>query len=160
MVKIPVRNKSKDNPYTLGYDEEKNVYTVEFSDNKNIIHKVEITDKIYGAFNKFELEDVSQIHKYSKYIEHSEVYEETLNKRAVDKQLSVEEFVEHKMDMDDLKLAVDKLSDVQKRRLKMYYFEDMTLNEIAEIEGCSIKNVHKSIEQAKENIKKSLKNCL
>jgi len=158
MVKIPVRNKSKDNPYTLGYDEEKNVYTVEFSDNKNIIHKVEITDKIYGAFNKFELEDVSQIHKYSKYIEHSEVYEETLNKRAVDKQLSVEEFVEHKMDMDDLKLAVDKLSDVQKRRLKMYYFEDMTLNEIAEIEGCSIKNVHKSIEQAKENIKKSLKN--
>ena len=158
MVKIPVRNKSKDNPYTLGYDEEKNVYTVEFSDNKNIIHKVEITDKIYGAFNKFELEDVSQIHKYSKYIEHSEVYEETLNKRAVDKQLSVEEFVEHKMDMDDLKLAVDKLSDVQKRRLKMYYFEDMTLNEIAEIEGCSIKNVHKSIEQAKENIKKTLKN--
>ena len=27
MVKIPVRNKSKDNPYTLGYDEDKNVYT-------------------------------------------------------------------------------------------------------------------------------------
>jgi len=158
MVKIPVRNKSKDNPYTLGYDEEKNVYTVEFSDNKNIIHKVEITDKIYSAFDKFELEDVSQIHKYSKYIEHSEIYEETLNKRAMDKQLSVEELVEHKMDIDDLKLAIDKLSDVQKRRLKMYYFEDMTLNEIAEIEGCSIKNVHKSIEQAKENIKKSLKN--
>jgi len=158
MVKIPVRNKSKDNPYTLGYDEEKNVYTVEFSDNKNIIHKVEITDKIYSAFDKFELEDVSQIHKYSKYIEHSEIYEETLNKRAMDKQLSVEELVEHKMDIDDLKLAIDKLSDVQKRRLKMYYFEDMTLNEIAEIEGCSIKNVHKSIEQAKENIKKTLKN--
>jgi len=158
MVKIPVRNKSKDNPYTLGYDEEKNVYTVEFSDNKNIIHKVEITDKIYSAFDKFELEDVSQIHKYSKYIEHSEIYEETLNKRAMDKQLSVEEIVEHKMDMDGLKLAIDKLTDIQKRRLKMYYFEDMTLNEIAEIEGCSIKNVHKSIEQAKENIKKTLKN--
>jgi len=158
MVKIPVRNKSKDNPYTLGYDEEKNVYTVEFSDNKNIIHKVEITDKIYGAFDSFELEDTSQIHKYSKYIEHSEIYEETLNKRAMDKQLSVEEIVEHKMDMDGLKLAIDKLTDIQKRRLKMYYFEDMTLNEIAEIEECSIKNVHKSIEQAKENIKKSLKN--
>ncbi len=158
MVKIPVRNKSKDNPYTLGYDEEKNVYTVEFSDNKNIVHKVEITDKIYGAFDKFELEDVSQIHKYSKYMEHSEIFEDTLNKRAMDKQLSVEEIVEHKMDIDDLKLAIDKLTDVQKRRLKMYYFEDMPLKDIAEKEGCSIKNVHKSIEQAKENIKKSLKN--
>lgn len=158
MVKIPVRNKSKDNPYTLGYDNEKNVYTVEFSDNKNVIHKVEITDKLYGAFDTFELEDVSQIHKYSKYIEHSEIFEETLNKRAMDKQLSVEEIIEYKMDIDDLKLAIDKLTDVQKRRLKMYYFEDMPLKNIAEIERCSIKNVHKSIEQAKENIKKSLKN--
>ena len=110
MVKIPVRNKSNDNPYTLGYDKEKNVYTVEFSDSKNIIHKVEITDKIYGAFDKFELEDVSQIHKYSKYIEHSEEYEETLNKRALDKQLSVEEIVDQKLEVKDLKDAIDKLT--------------------------------------------------
>ena len=158
MVKIPVRNKSKDNPYTLGYDEDKNVYTVEFNDSNNILHRVEITDNIYRAFDKFELDDVSEIHKYSKYIEHSEIYEESLNKRAIDKQLSVEKIVEHKMDIDDLKLAIDKLTDVQKRRLKMYYFEDMPLKNIAEIERCSIKNVHKSIEQAKENIKKSLKN--
>ena len=72
-----------------------------------------------------------------------------MNKRAMDKQLSVEEIVEHKMYIDDLKLAIDKLTDVQKRRLKMYYFEGMPLKDIAEIEGCSIKIVHKSIEQAK-----------
>ena len=158
MVKIPVRNKSKDNPYTLGYDEEKNVYTVELSDNKNIIHKVEITDKIYSAFDKFELEDVSQIHKYSKYIEHSEVYEETLNKRAMDKQLSVEEIIEHKMDIDDLKLAIDKLTLVQKRRIKKYYFENKTLQQIAEEEGCSIMSVKESLDSSINKLRKNLKN--
>ena len=45
MAKMPIRNKSKDNPYTLGFDEEKNIYTVEFKDNKNILHKVEISEK-------------------------------------------------------------------------------------------------------------------
>ena len=28
---MPKRNKSKDNPYTLGYNEDKNTYTVEFA---------------------------------------------------------------------------------------------------------------------------------
>lgn len=32
---MPIRNKSKDNPYTLGFYEEKNIYTFEFKDKKN-----------------------------------------------------------------------------------------------------------------------------
>ena len=67
---MPKRNKSKDNPYTLGFDEEKQMYTVEFMDNKRIIHKVEISEEVYKAFDKFELEDISQIHKYRSHIEH------------------------------------------------------------------------------------------
>ena len=39
----------------------------------------------------------------------------------------------------------------------LYYFENKTLKEIAKIESCSIKNVHKSIEQAIIKIKKNLK---
>ena len=73
MVKIPVRNKDKYNPYTLGYDESNKTYIVEFVDNMKVIHRVQVSDKIYEAFNEFELEDVSQIHKYQKHIEHNEV---------------------------------------------------------------------------------------
>lgn len=91
MNKIPSnRNKSKDNPYTLGFNEEKNVYTVEFEDNKKLIHRVEITEKVYSVFDKFELEDISQIHKERKHIERNEVYEETLYHRAIDTSASVE----------------------------------------------------------------------
>ncbi len=157
MVKLPIRNKSKDNPYILGYDENKKIYTVEFVDNKKVMNKVEVSDKIYKAFDKFELEDVAQIHKYQRHIEHSEVYENTLNLKAMDKPMSVEEIVERKIIFDSLNDAINNLSTVQKRRIKMYYFEDMTLKKIAAIEGCSVKNVFKSIEQAKEKLKKILK---
>jgi len=121
MAKMPIRNKSKDNPYTLGFDEEKNIYTVEFKDNKNILHKVEISEKVYKAFDKFELEDISQIHKVRSHIEHSEVFEETLNTRMLYKPISIEEEVENKVLLDDLKKAINHLTDVQKRRLKFDY---------------------------------------
>ena len=121
MAKMPIRNKSKDNPYTLGFDEEKNIYTVEFKDNKNILHKVEISEKVYKAFDKFELEDISQIHKVRSHIEHSEVFEETLNTRMLYKPISIEEEAENKVLLDDLKKAINHLTDVQKRRLKLDY---------------------------------------
>lgn len=158
MANMPKRRKSKDNPYSLNYNEENHTYKVSFKDGINIFHEIEVSEKIYEAFDKFELEDISQMHKYERHIEHSEIYENTLNSRAVDKPVNLEQEVENKIMVDELKNAINLLSEVQKRRLKMYYFEDMTLKQIADIEGCSPKNVFKSIEQAKENIKKNLKN--
>lgn len=157
MAESPKRNKSKDNPYTIGFDENTQTYTVEFSDNKRIIHKLEISKEVYLAFDKFELEDISQIHKYRKHIEHSEVYEETLNNRIMNKPISIEEEVEEKLLFEELKNAINQLTDIQKKRVILYYFENKTLKEIAKQEDCSIKNVHKSIEQAIEKIKKSFK---
>ncbi len=158
MAKMPIRNKSKDNPYTLGFDDEKQVYTVEFVDNKKVVHKVEISEKVYQAFDKFELEDISQIHKFRRHIEHSEIFEETLNNRMVDKPITIEEEVEDKLLMEELKQAINQLSDTQKRRVKLYYFEDMTVEDIAALEGTTHQAVSKSIRKAVEEIKKITKN--
>ncbi len=158
MAKMPIRNKSKDNPYTLGFDDEKQVYTVEFVDNKKVVHKVEISEKVYQAFDKFELEDISQIHKFRRHIEHSEIFEETLNNRMVDKPITIEEEVEDKLLMEELKQAINQLSDTQKRRIKLYYFEDMTVEDIAALEGTTHQAVSKSIRKAVEEIKKITKN--
>lgn len=158
MAKMPIRNKHKDNPYTLGYDDEKQTYTVEFVDNKKVIHKIAISVEVYKAFDSFELEDISQIHKFRKHIEHSEVYEETLNTRMISKPVSVEEEVESKIEYEELKNAIDQLSDIQKRRIKMYYFEDMTLEQIATIEGATHQAISKSINKGIEEIKKIINN--
>ena len=140
----------------MDYDIERETYIVEFIDNKNVHCKVDISEKVYEALNQFELEDISQIHKYRKHIEHSELYEETLEHRMFNKPISIEQEVENKILLEDLKLAMRQLSDTQKKRLILYYFEDKTLSDIAKIEGCSIKNVHKSIEQALQKIKKNI----
>lgn len=157
MAKMPKRNKSKDNPYTLGFDEELQTYTVEFVDNKRIIHKVEISEEVYQAFDKFELEDISQIHKYRSHIEHSEIFEETLNNRIVDKPTTIEDEIEEKIIYEELKEAVNQLSAIQKRRIKMYYFDDMNLREIAEKEGCAIMSVKDSINIGLKKLEEILK---
>lgn len=157
MAKMPIRNKSNDNPYTLGFDEDKNVYTVEFMDNMKVIHKVEISEKVYQAFDSFELEDISQIHKYRKHIEHSELLEETLEHRMINKPITLEDEVEEKILIEDIKEIIDSLPDIQKRRLKKYYFEDKTFEEIAQEENCSKVAVKYSIDIALEKISKKLK---
>ncbi len=55
MAERPKRRKYKDNLYTLNYIEEKNIYMVSFKDGKGNIQKVEVSKKVYKAFDNFEL---------------------------------------------------------------------------------------------------------
>ena len=84
---FPKRRKSKDNPYTLGFDEIKKTYTLSFKDVNNITRVIEINELLYKEFNKFELEDLSEMNEYDNHIEHSELYEETLYKRSFNKDI-------------------------------------------------------------------------
>ncbi|MDO5002741.1 MAG: sigma-70 family RNA polymerase sigma factor [bacterium] len=151
------RRKSNDNPYNLEYNEVSNKYHVIFKDNKRNINKIEVSKNVFFAFDSFELEDISQMHKYERHIEQSEMFEETLYHRSINKPASVEEEVEEKLLHNDLKNALDKLSVVQKRRIRKYYFENMTLKKIAEEENCSIMSVKESIDSGISKLKKILK---
>lgn len=155
MVRLPKRRKSKDNPYTIIIMDGK--YYLTFKDSKNIFQTVELSMEIYEIFNKFELEDISQMHKVDKHIEHSEVYEESLYKRALEKPMSLEEQIEYNDDILNLKQALDKLPETQKRRIKMYYFDNLSLEQIAQIEECSFQAISKSILTGVTNLKKNLK---
>ena len=53
-----------------------------------------------------------------------------------------------------LRKAVETLTDIQKRRLKLYFYNDLTAREIAELEGVSHKNVLKSLNEAIKKIQK------
>ena len=60
--------------------------------------------------------------------------------------------------MEDIKSIIDSLPEIQKRRLKKYYFEDKTFEEIAIEEHCSKVAVKYSIYIALEKISKKIKN--
>ena len=156
MDKHSKRNKDKYNPYTLEKDKN-NTYIVEFKDVNNIIHKVEVSEKVYEAFDKFELEDISQIHKIRRHIERNEVYEETLFHKSIKVPISVEEQVEKKILHEELRDAINELNDVQKRRIWKYFFESKTYEDIANEEKCSKVAVKYSIDIAIKNISKKMK---
>lgn len=57
----------------------------------------------------------------------------------------------------NLHKAINKLPETQKRRLKKYYFEEKTFEEIALEEGCTYQCVQRSVYRAVAKIKNILK---
>lgn len=152
----PKRRKDKYNPYTLHTEKEK--YYILFIDVNNHIQKVEVSKKIFESFNRFELEDISQMNEYDRYYEHSEIYENTLHRRNISDAQSLEEYFENIQVTENLHIAINKLPEVQKRRLKKYYFEAKTFDEIALEEGCTYQSIQRSVYRAVAKIKNILKN--
>ena len=69
----------------------------------------------------------------------------------------MEDEIIKKSTFDELKKATELLPEVQKRRIKKYYFEDKTEQQIAEEENATQQSVHIILERALENLKKYLK---
>ena len=120
------------------------------------MHCVNVTKEIFEFFNKKELEDISQMHKFERHIEHSELTENSINKRAFSKNLNIDEYLVTKFEIENLKKAILKLSQVQRRRIKLYFFDDMNIEEIAKIENCTHQAISCSLKIALKNLKKLL----
>lgn len=157
MAERPKRRRYKDNPYTLNYIESKNIYTVSFKDVKGELQEVEINKEIYKALDRFELDDLSEMNEYDNHIEHSEIFENNLESRAKDKQILLEDMIIQKVTFEKLKKAINELPEIQKRRIKKYYFDEKTEQEIADEENATHQSVHIILERALKNLKKILK---
>ena len=116
MDKCPKRRKDKYNPYTL-YTKAGRYY-ISFVDVNNNFQKIEVSQKVFESFNRFELEDISQMNEYDRHLEHSEVYEHTLYQKSVSSEQPLGEYFDKAQAGENLHMAINKLPDVQKRRLK------------------------------------------
>lgn len=157
MAERPKRRKNKDNPYILSCIEEKNIYIINFKDVKGNLQKIEVSEEIYKAFNLFELQDIKELNEYDRHIEHSEIFENNLDFRIKDKPISLEDEIIRKATFDELKKAIDTLPEVQKRRIKKYYFADKNEYEIAREEKTTQQAVNKSLRNAIQKLKEILK---
>lgn len=158
MKERPKRRRKKDNPYILNFNDNSKFYTVSFKDVKGNMQIVEISKDIYNCLDKFELNDLAEMNEYDRHIEHSYTYENKINDRAFIKTESVEDIVENKIISDKLKKAIDELSVIQRKRIKMYYFEGLSQKEIAEVEGVSLRAVQYTLNEAISELRKILKN--
>ena len=155
LEKHPNRKKDKYNPYTLTITE--GHYYLSFKDGRGKQQNIEIDEMLYQMFDRFELEDISHLNMVSRHIEHSELTDETLNDRAFYKAERIEDIVSESIEYEQLHRAVSELPEVQRRRLKLYFFGELTYEQIAKLEGCTKRAVKFSVDIAVEKLKKNFK---
>ena len=155
MTSLPKRRKHKDNPYTLKLVD--NHYYIIFRDGLNIPRTVEVDKKLFDLFNQFELDDLHELNEYSRHIEHKELSEENIYNRVSNNIEGIDDYVIRTSTYDELITAINKLSSTQRRRIKMYYFDELDLKTISTIEHTSFQMISKSIKQGIGNLKKILK---
>ena len=135
-----------------------NEYTISFFNGRNELVVLNIDEKIFKAFDRFELDDLKQLneidnHRDFRTINNSEEDENIIYNTISNSNKSVEEIVEDKIINEELYNAINSLNDIQKDRIKKYYFENKTLEEIAKEEGCSARAIKYSIDAGINNIK-------
>ena len=154
MNSLPKRRKYKDNPYTLKTID--NNYFILFRDGQNIPRMIEVNKDTFDIFNQFELEDLKELNEFDRHIEHKELSEEYIFNRGVNISESLDDYIIRKTSYEELMNAINQLSNTQRRRVKMYYFDELDLKTIAAIEKTSFQMISKSIKQAIKKLKKIL----
>ena len=157
--KRPKRRKDKDNPYELfsaanGTPVAR--YYIRFKDGQGAEHCMEIEKPVFDTLDTFELEDLSHLNELDNHYERSELTEASLNERAFEAPPPIEAIVSLKMEREELHRAIQSLPEIQRRRLILYYFGEMTYEQIAEIEKCSYPAARRSVLSAIENLRKIL----
>ena len=147
----PNRKKDKLNPYTLSV--ENNTYYISFTDGQGAFHKQEINQDLYSAFDRFELDDISQINEASRHLSEMGMSEESLCHLIADPSESMEDRVYRRIMYQKLHKAIDQLPEIQRRRVLLYYFEGHTYEQIAQMEGCSKRAVKFSVDIALKKLK-------
>ena len=158
--KRPKRRKDKDNPYELfsvGNGTPSARYFIRFTDGQVEEHCLEINKSLFDVLDTFELEDLSHLNEVDRHYERAELTEESLHERAFAGALPIEAAVSLKMEQEELHKAIQSLPKIQRRRLILYYFSEMTYEQIAEFEKCSYPAARRSVLSAIENLKKILK---
>ena len=133
----PKRRKDKYNPYEI-YEKDGKYYVSFYNGEK-------------------EYKDVSHMNVVDRHLEQSEIWDSSLYERVFQKEEGVEDTVLNKLEAERLHSAIQQLSEIQRRRLMKYYFEDKNYEQIAQEEGCSFQMVAKSVKAAIRNLKKILR---
>ena len=143
------------NPYTIRIEETNGQkrYFVAFIDGQGIFRESEVSYEVYTQFCRFVKCERNLRRSDERHLEQSELTEETLCRRAVHKPKPVDDAVNDNIRMERLNRAIMELPEIQKRRLILYYFQGLTYEQIAGMEGCTFQAVAKSVAAAEKRLK-------
>lgn len=119
--------------------------------------KIEISEAIYQEYKRSELRQKSQENIFDRHIEHLDLTEVQLQKRAIHEETDLENKVMDKFRKELLLEEIANLPDTQRSRFLLYYELDYTYDQIAQKEGCSKMAVKYSIDAARKKIIEKIK---
>ena len=157
MDKKPKRRRYKDNPYDLIKDEESKLYLVSFVDGTKTFRTIKVSKEIYDVMDYYEKLDIRQMNEYDRHTEHILLDETELSKRVKNKPIAIDDSIIYQAKLENLMEGINKLPEIQKRRIKKYYFDELNETEIAEQEGTTQQAINYTLTIAKNNLKNFLK---
>ena len=114
-----------------------------------------VTKEVYKALTEtFRKEAHAQEMRDLRHITKEGYTEGETEDLAFDAGESLEDMVIRQMELETLQKAMQSLTEVQRERLHLYFFEGLTYRQIAEKKGIGEKNVRESITGAIKKIKK------
>ena len=153
MDKRPIRRKTKDNPYTLESIEKNEIYIIKFKNASGRLYSINVDKSVFDVFDESEKYDNSYIKTSTKRIIKADINIENFKSN-----ISVENQAINNIAVAELRTIIETLPGIQKRRLKKYYFQEKTLEEIACEEHCTKRAVKFTLDIALEKISKKIKN--
>ena len=118
------------------------------------IRKVEVTDELIECFENFRKTINNQEKSDERHIDFRSVEDAENEAIIIHSAKSIEEIIFKDQKKEQLHLALSSLTDIQRRRIMLHYFDGMTIKEIAKLESVVIRVVSRSIRKAEENIAK------
>lgn len=151
-----------DKAYTLREESVQNIthYYISFTDSTGEFQDLEVSETLYFEFRQLERKNRNLQQSDQRHKEHNEVYEETLNRRAVFKPKGVEELIMETELSELFHKTIAILPEIQKRRFLLYHEYDLNYYQIGAMENCTPQAVRRSVIIAREKIKAQIKNYL
>ena len=135
-------------------------YFISFKDGQGGYHELEVSEQFFTEFRQMERRNRNLLQWDERHREFSEVWDETLNRRALKLPKSIEEQMIEAERAELLCKAVDGLPEIQRRRSLLYYEYDFNYYDIAAMEHCTAQAVRRSVVLAREKIKVQMKKYL
>jgi RNA polymerase sigma-70 factor (ECF subfamily) len=147
------------NPYTLRTELTEGItrYFVSFTDGQAVLRETEVSRPVYLEFLRFVKIERNLRRWDERHLEQSDLTDETIYRRALYLPKSVEDSAFDSLINKRLRLAIQELPEIQRRRFVLYHEFGLTYRQIAEMEGCSHVAVIQSVSKAQDFIKENLK---
>lgn len=127
-----------------------------FKDGEGKDQEAEITEEVYLELLQQTREDDARLRWEKRHVDDGTDVDTFYNRSADVHYRIVEESVITAMLVDNNSLARTVVTDLQWRRLELHFCLGLTLEEIAELDGCTKMGVKNTIMRAIKNLKKIL----